>query len=414
MAISNINNSNEALKFLEERIKSDDYRGIHLFQHYRYDIKFIKIVLLELYFYEKNTNNKYLKIRTTDSSKRPENNADEVDYSNIVNNIKTKTGKGTQDAIRKIIFVDCNRMGFLNRYDKNKNLIPPNTNSKGYSFVSISEKGKKFLGAKNLKEEYFIFSAGLYKIVGTLINILENLISKYDLKFISKYECMYFVSAVDDNSSFSIDIDKCSHLIQQFRLLGDIDRKNVTKLLKKEMNPKNYQGNKKKKRDFANWENEASQIFLLLATTVYFEIRNGVKLMLNNSDTSLESIIGKKFKKQRSLQEKKNYYLNHEIKDKTLGFELHHVVALEYADSPALYKLLDDWENMVYIDAFSHAKITQNKNRNVVFETVKDDITLTDYSNNEVYLRHNENILYKSINKGTMKNYNKDLLNTIK
>lgn len=414
MAISNINNSNEALKFLEERIKSDDYRGIHLFQHYRYDINFIKIVLSELYSYEKNTNNKYLKIRTTDSSKRPENSADEVDYSNIVNNIKTKTGKGTQDAIRKIIFVDCNRMGFLDRYDKNKNLIPPNTNSKGYSFVSISEKGKKFLGAKNLKEEYFIFSAGLYKIVGTLINVLENLITKYDLKFISKYEFMYFVSAVEDDSSFSINIEKCGHLIQQFRLLGDIDRKNVTKLLKKEMNPKNYQGNKKKKRDFANWENEASQIFLLLATTVYFEVRNGVKLMLNNSDTSLESIIGKDFKKQRSLQEKNNYYGNHEITGKTLGFELHHVVALEYADSPALYKLLDDWKNMVYIDAFSHAKITQNKNRNIVMETENDDIKLSDYSKNEVYLKIKDNILYKTANQAKMKKYNGDLLTTIR
>jgi uncharacterized protein YqgQ len=414
MAISNINNSNEALKFLEERIKSDDYRGIHLFQHYRYDINFIKIVLSELYSYERHSKNKYLKIRTTDSSKRPENNIDEVAYSNIVNNIKIKTSKGTQDAIRKIIFVDCNRMGFLNRYDKNKNLIPPNTNSKGYSFVSVSGKGKKFLCAKDLKEEYFIFSAGLYRIVGTLINILENLITKYNLKFISKYEFMYFVSAIGDNSSFSIDINKCGYLIQQFRLLGDIDRKNVTNLLKKEMNPQNYQGNKKNKRDFANWENEATQIFLLLATTVYFEVRNGVKLILNNSDTSLESIIGKDFKKQRSLEEKNNYYVNHEIKGKTLGFEMHHVVALEYADSPASYKLLDHWKNMVYIDAFSHAKITQNKNRNMVLEIIQDDIKLSDYSNNEVYLKNIDNILYKIINQSKMKSYNAALLAMIK
>ncbi|MEK9154813.1 MAG: hypothetical protein AAB596_01985 [Patescibacteria group bacterium] len=413
MAISNINNSNEALKFLEERIKSDDYRGIHLFQHYRYDINFIKTVLSELYSNEKNTRNKYLKIRTTDSSKRPENNADEIDYSNIVNNIKSKTGKGTQDAIRKIIFVDCNRMGLLDRYDKNKNLIPANKNSKGYSFVSISEKGRKFIGAKDLKEEYFIFSAGLYKIVGTLINILESLITTHDFKFISKYEFMYFVSAVDDNSSFSIDIDKCGYLIQQFRLLGDVDRKNVTKLLKKEMNPDTYQGNKKNKRDFANWENEASQIFLLLATTVYFEVRNRIKLILNQSDTSLESIIGKEFKKQRSLQEKNNYYSSHGVNSKILGFELHHVVALEYADSPALYKLLDNWQNMVYIDAHNHAKITQNSNRNVIMSASGDDLVLKDYSNNEVYLENKKNIAYKTKIQNTMLTYNLKLLNTV-
>ncbi len=414
MSLLDISNSNEALKFLDSRIKSDDYRGLHLFQHYRYDLDFIKIVLSELYNYEKGKNNTYLKIRTTDSSKRPENKADEVDYSKIVANIKQKTGKGTQDVIRKIIFVDCNRMGFLNRYDKNKKLIPPNTKASGSSFVSLSERGKKFIEARDVKEQYFIFSSGLYRIVGTLINTLEYLITKYDLKFISKYEFMYFISAVDDTSTFSIDIDKCGYLIQQFRLLGDIDKINVTKLLKQKMNPDNYSGNKKNLRDFSNWENEASEIFLLLSTTVYFEVRNGIKLVLNNSDTSLESIMGKEFKKQRSLQEKNNYYINHEIKAKVRGFELHHVIALEYADSPALYKLLDHWKNMVYIDAFNHAKITQNHNRNVIFGSQQDDITLTDYSNNQVYLKYQKDIFYKTVNKNKMQNYNTELLTTVK
>lgn len=413
MSLADINKSNEALSFLEARIKSDDYRGLHLFQHYRYDLNFIRIVLGELYDYEKNTGNKNLKIRTTDSSKRPENTADEADYSNIITNIKRKTGKGTQDAIRKIIFVDCNRMGFLDRFDKNKNLIPPNTRAHGCSFVSLSEKGRKFVETRNLKEQYFIFSSGLYRIIGTLVNTLQYLITKGDLKFISKYEFMYFVSAIDDNSSFTIDVDKCGYLIQQFRLLGDIDRQNVTKLLKKEMNPDNYIGNKKKLRDFNNWENEASEIFLLLSTTVYFEVRNGIKLILNNSDTSLESIIGKNFRKQRSLQEKNNYYINHQIKSKVLGFELHHVIALEYADSPALYKLLDHWKNMVYIDAFSHSKITQNNNRNVEMVALRDDLILKDYSNAEVHLKYKENIAYYLPKQRTMLDYNAELLSTI-
>jgi len=292
MSITNINNSNEALKFLEERIKSDDYRGLHLFQHYRYDINFIKTVLSELYKYEKETGNKYLKIRTTDSSKRPENNADEIDYSNIISKIKSSTGKGTQDAIRKIIFVDCNRMGFLDRYDKDKNLIPPNTTARGYALVSLSEKGKKFIEAKNIKEEYFMFSSGLYRIIGTLVNTLEYLITKHDLKFISKYEFMYFVSAIDDSSSFSIDADKCGNLIKQFRLLGDIDRKNVTKLLKKEMKPDKNKS-KKDKRDFHNWENEARRLFNPYAEELSFDekdwevflnrMREIVKIVLEES-----------------------------------------------------------------------------------------------------------------------------------
>ncbi len=413
MSVVNISASNESLQFIEERIKSDDYRGLHLFQHYRYDIEFIRTVLTVLHQYHNSTGNKYLKIRTTDSSKRPENNLDEADYSRFVSTIKATTGKGTQDAIRKIIFVDCNRMGFLDRYDKNKTLVAPDVGAGHCAYVSLSERGQKLVEAANVKEEYFIFSSGLYRIVGPLIQTLKTLITDYGLVFITKFEFMYFVSAVDDDSTFLIDVERCAYLIKQFRLLGDIDRKNVTRLLKQEMNPKNYSGNKKEKRDFHNWENEATQTFLLLATTVYFEVRNRIKLMLNGSDTSLEAILGKEFKKQRSLQQKTNYYEQHEIASKTLGFELHHVVALEHADSPALYKLLDDWRNLAYIDALSHAKITQNRNRNVVMSAEGEDLVLSDYSDGRVHLISGENILYSVHKQSVMLDYNSDLLHTV-
>ena len=112
------------------------------------------------------------------------------------------------------------------------------------------------------------------------------------------------------------------------------------------------------------------------------------------------------------MNEKYQYFVKQESV-KTLGFELHHVVPLAWSENIHHFKMLDKWENMVYIDAFSHAKITQNKNRNVVLEVVKDDITLTDHSDNEVYLKHQKNILYKPANKNTMKKYNFELLNIL-
>jgi len=115
----------------------------------------------------------------------------------------------------------------------------------------------------------------------------------------------------------------------------------------------------------------------------------------------------------RSLDEKYQYFIRQQVQ-KTLGFELHHVVPLAWSENIYHFKMLDKWENMVYIDAFSHAKITQNKNRNVVLKVVKNDMTLADYSNNEVYLKYTENILYKPMNKNIMQNYNDELLNTIK
>ena len=35
---------------------------------------------------------------------------------------------------------------------------------------------------------------------------------------------------------------------------------------------------------------------------------------------------------------------------------------------------------MVYIDAFSHAKVSQSKNRNVVMDFISNNVILTDFS----------------------------------
>jgi len=77
------------------------------------------------------------------------------------------------------------------------------------------------------------------------------------------------------------------------------------------------------------------------------------------------------------------------------------------------FKMLDKWLNLVYIDAFSHARITQNKNKNVSLEFNGYDVRLSDYSNDEVYLKNKDNILY-DINKSTkIKEYNTELLQTV-
>ncbi|MGH7239350.1 MAG: restriction endonuclease subunit R, partial [Candidatus Saccharimonadales bacterium] len=94
-------------------------------------------------------------------------------------------------------------------------------------------------------------------------------------------------------------------------------------------------------------------------------------------------------------------------------FELHHIVPLSWSENIHHFRILDKWQNMVYIDAFSHAKITQNHNRNVVLDTKEEDITLSDYSNSVVYLKNKENIIYQPKNQSVMKKYNTELLNTV-
>ncbi len=69
---------------------------------------------------------------------------------------------------------------------------------------------------------------------------------------------------------------------------------------------------------------------------------------------------------------------------------------------------------MVYIDAYSHAKITQNRNRNIyMYSTSNNDLILSDKQNNQVYLTKDRCVLYDEKNKVVMLDYNKQLLTTV-
>lgn len=408
MAITNISHGNRALEFINARIKDEQYRGSRSSQHNRYVMKQIIDILTLLDRY--SPNQALMTIRTTDISKRPQNTPDEFVYAQFCEEAKKQAGIGTQDAMRKNLFVDIHRMGLIKRYDKNKNPIDPFSRY-SVKYVSISNQGLKIIRVKNIVDKYFIFSKGIDTLLGGYIDILLDILrdKEYGIDKISIYEYMFFVSAIDTEASFNINIDQAVDLIHRYRTLTPIQRKSVIETLKNEMNPKNYKGTKTHKRDFHNWHNKAEQVFYLLNQTVYFE-RRGEQLVLKEGRNSFVHTAARL---DRSWNEKYQYFANHEVA-KTNGFELHHVVPLAWSENRHHFKILDKWENMVYIDAFSHAKITQNKNRNIVMEIEKDDITLSDYSDNEVYLKFRDNILYNIAHQATMKQYNRDLLTTIR
>ena len=73
--------------------------------------------------------------------------------------------------------------------------------------------------------------------------------------------------------------------------------------------------------------------------------------------------------------------------------------------------MLDDWRNMIYIDGYTHAQITQNRNLNVKMEIVSpDDLKLVDYSGSAVLVKYPENGLFAKNNVPIMLEYNKELL----
>lgn len=408
MTINSISIGNRALEFIELRIQDKKYRGSHYSQHNRYTmVKIIEILrLLNKYA----PSQQLMIIRNTDLKKRPNNTADEYDYARFCDEAKNKAGIGTQDAMRKNIFVDLHRMGLINRYDNNKCLLDPFARS-SVKFVSLSTDGLKLIGATNILNQYFIFSKALDKLLGGAVNLILNILrdSDYNLNKISMYEFMLFITAIDTASEFQLSINEAVDLIKSYRSLGRIQQHAVIDALKKQLNPKSYRGAKPNKRDFHNWINETQQIFGLLNQTVYFEVSNN-DLMLKIGKEGFEENDNKL---GRSTSEKELYFLQHKV-NKTSGFELHHVVPLAWSENREHFKILDKWENMVYIDAFSHAKITQNNNKNIVMKFENDDMLLSDYSEHCVHLKNVKNILYEPSNKTILGNYNYELINTVR
>lgn len=183
--IPKIDPSKKCLKFIVERIKSNNYRGIHISQHNRYGKKEILIILQEIY---NLAGSDLIQVRTTDLSKRPQNIDGEERYAELINNISLKISRGTQDSLRKNIFVDMNRMGLINRYNQNKEIANPfKRGTKKY--ISISNLGISLLKEKNIFSQNLLFTRALDNLLKGIgeevLNIALELGSK-NFPYISK------------------------------------------------------------------------------------------------------------------------------------------------------------------------------------------------------------------------------------
>ena len=395
--VININPGNEALAFIDKRLSDDKYRGNWSSQHNRYTTERTRKILTLL---NKHAPNKSLMvIRTTDISKRPENLPEEETYARFCDEAKATVGIGTQDAMRKNLFPDYHRMGLIERYGHYRNQTDPFSGQR-VKYVSLSDLGLRLVKTDAIDDQLYIFSGGVDRLLGGFIGVLFKLLrdTDYKLKKISIYEFMFFVSAISTRSTFDIRVERCAELIKSYRGLSPIQRRSVIETLTNELRPVNFDGPKPSQRDFHNWQNKAEQIYYLLAQTAYFEVRNK-ELWLRQG-------------KMRSFGEKDRYFREHRV-SRTPGFELHHVVPLAWSESEEQFKLFDNWLNMVYIKAYEHAIITQNRNRNVKMTANDDDLILSDYSDHAVHLKKNESILYAIEHQPSMLDYNSKLLNVV-
>ncbi len=408
--VKNIGLGNKSLEFIDKRIKDDNYRGNVSSQHNRYTMyDFIKILrLLNKYAPEESL----MAIRTTDISKRPENTEEERQYAMFCDEAKAAAGIGTQDAMRKNLFVDMHRMGLINRYDHQKTPTNP-FKSQQVKYASLTPFGLRFIMETNILNQYYKWSKAIDQLLGGFIDVVLNILDNNDadINKINMHEFMFFVSAIGTNSSFNLTLQKCIELIKGYRNLSRIQRRSVTETLTTELQPEKFGGDKTSKRDFGNWKNKAQQIFKLFDQTVYFEVRDENLFLKTSTSNNSSANNGGFGKPKRSQSEKDKYFKKHNIEKKP-GFELHHIIPVSWSETPHHFKLIDKWENMVYIDAYSHSKITQNGSRNIYLEQEGKDLILRDNAGNQVYLKNNENVLYQVEKQKVILEYNKKLIVT--
>lgn len=368
--VSNINFGNSSLKFIDERLQYENYRGIHLSQHNRYDLPKLMEILTLLNRYAPNQS--LMQIRTTDISKRPYNIPEERSYAEFCNEAKSLTNIGTQDAMRKNLFVDFARMGLIDRYNAKKELTNPF--KKGTTkYVALSDMGAKLIDQKlDILSKNLIFSKSLNKLLTGFVEDVLSLLTNSNLKEISFDEFMLFVSAINCNFSFSISIEQCEILIKEYRLLSRVQKNAVIDTLKSELIPDNFNGDKKHKRDYHNWVNENQQIWNLFENIPFFIIeKDSKKLILITSDIDLSKY--SKSKMKRSQQAKNDYFKHHKV-NKTKGYELDHIIPLLEAESLDEYHYLDNWLNLLYIDGKTHAIKSQSSSKYYIFSFDDDNL----------------------------------------
>ena len=397
--VKHIDRNNFALKYIDQRIESDDYRGAVSSQHNRFTDEELYNTLKLL---DKHAPNKsFMQIRTTDLAKRPINSSEEQKFAIFCNEVKQVVGRGTQDTIRKNWFVDFHRMGLIQRYDKTQNPTDAFKRS-STKFIKLAPDGDKFIKERDPANRLFLFTKGLNKLLKNYINILLNLLKddECNLQHITLNEFMFFASAVVANTEYSLTGSQCVEHINEYRKLTRAQRISVEECLKSKLQPENYVGNKTDQRDFRNWKNKDRQIFSLIAQTAYFEVR-GEKIFYRHPKNQTQL--------NRSISQKQKYFKEHSVSKKR-GFELHHIIPLSWSENYEHFVLLDKWENMIYIDGYSHAQITQNRNKNIVLSKGVNGLILQDYESNIVNLEKDINVLYNEDKEPVMLSYNDTLI----
>ena len=394
-SITAIKPDNLFLQYIVERIQDDNYRGLHISQHNRYDLERLTHILNGIY---EVVENRQFRVPLGDDEGVRE--ADCGEYYRIVDAVNRRAGIGTINSLKKNFFVDFQRMGLLHRFDKKGGPI----NGRGHVYYAqLTKDAISLLTNPSIIERHKIFTDALDRLFAdALTQLAETLYySNYKNDPIGIYEFMLILS--DDRPKIR---DKKIALINSYRELERWQQEKAIELVKQYCNPENFPGNKTTQRDFGNWKNETQQIFTLLKNTVYFDITKS-SLRLN---TGTYGIFSETRITQRRLGAKHEYFILHKVK-KVPTFELDHVVPFSSARNKVEFGLIDNWRNLLYLRKDKHAEKTKNNDKNMVLSITVKDAYLDDLDHkSRIRARNGVSASYSGKLVSRMQKHNREIL----
>ncbi len=407
-SILNIDKDNCFVKYIVKRVQKDNYRGLHISQHNRYDLDYVETIVKTIF----NTNqNKFFEIPRGDYSERTgatkKYNPNEYPvFKQIVQKVKSIEGRGTYNSIKKNFFVDFHRMGIIKRFDKNYNETDPYKRQIVH-YAKLSDKAIKFLNSRSIFKKQRIFTDFLDTLFQGHLSNLADLIYNSDYKSsqISAYEFMFILSDINLSNNEKIKLLDCYNSLKKHQ------KDKIIELIRNYANPNNFSGNKTVKKDFHNWINETQQIFSLMKQTSYFLVdKDNQFFMLNvgNNGIYSEKVI------KRSTSVKNEYFKIHQV-EKTKDFELHHIIPISKARNKKEVKMLDNVKNLIYLHKNKHRKITNNKNKNVYLCIDENKAVFLDFEKHSIVAKNNEDSLYAKKKKiiSLMDKHNKEMISKI-
>lgn len=358
----------EVTDYLVSRIGDPkSYRGMHLVQHQRLPIEKFETILHAIFnvagekiFFEPSGDdpNPTRTHQLNDTRRAPSGMSlkDCKTYWDILDEIARMNVPGVGasfNSLKKNTFPNLEAMGIMHRF-------APDV-SGGVKTAKLSKFAIEFLNGSN-RQKIVVYSNAMQKILAPLLEVLDRALERFDS--INVYELMLFLT--DDTKSIEVRVD----LLGRYKLLKRLQtiklHTDIQELMNKKMGP---HVPKKEKLDWHNWWNESKQMLSMLSTVVGYAVLNG-ELVMRAGDAKQEQ-----FNRTRSQLVKTQSLEWHGLESKS-GWELHHIIPVEYAASSTDLRKIDDKRNMLYIPRAVHRLIPNNSNLMVQLDINKTHVVL--------------------------------------